>query len=76
MSRWTPCKRKEFMRRLRGLGFDGSYSGTRHQFMIFGEKRLAIPSNPEYSIPQLRFMMREVETIVGREITLEAWSEL
>jgi hypothetical protein len=44
--------------------------------MIFGEKRLAIPSNPEYSIPQLRFMMREVETIVGREITLEAWSEL
>lgn len=76
MSRWTPCKRKEFMRRLRGLGFDGPYSGTRHQFMIFGEKRLAIPSNPEYSIPQLRFMMREVETIVGREITLEAWSEL
>jgi len=64
------------MRRLRGLGFDGPYSGTRHQFMIFGEKRLAIPSNPEYSIPQLRFMMREVETIVGREITLEAWSEL
>jgi len=76
VSRWTPCKRKEFMRRLRGLGFDGPYSGTRHQFMIFGEKRLAIPSNPEYSIPQLRFMMREVETIVGREITLEAWSEL
>lgn len=76
MSRWTPCKRNEFIRRLRGLGFEGPYSGTRHQFMIFGEKRLAIPSNPEYSIPQLRFMMREVETIVGREITLEAWSEL
>ena len=28
MSRWSPCKRREFVRRLRALGFDGPFSGT------------------------------------------------
>ena len=51
MSQWMPCKRREFIRRLRELGFDGPYSGTRHQFMVYGQQRLAIPSNEEYSVP-------------------------
>lgn len=76
MSRWTPCKRGDFIRKLRKLGFDGPYSGTRHQFMIYSQKRLAIPTNPEYSVSQLRMMIREVESILGREITLEAWVAL
>ena len=42
MARWMPCKRRDFIRRLRNLGFDGPYSGTRHQFMIFNQHRLAI----------------------------------
>jgi hypothetical protein len=74
VSRWTPCKRSEFIRKLRQLGFDGPFSGTRHQFMIVGQKRLAIPANAEYSIPQLRTMLREIEEILGRDITLEQWS--
>ena len=76
MSRWTPCKRAEFIRKLRKLGFDGPYSGARHQFMIQSQKRLAIPSNAEYSVPQLRMMIREVETILGGAISLEDWIEL
>ena len=28
MSRWTPCKRNDFIRKLRGLGFDGPFSGS------------------------------------------------
>ena len=48
MSRWSPCKRREFVRRLRALGFDGPLSGTRHQFMTFGSHRLTIPSNEEF----------------------------
>jgi hypothetical protein len=44
---------------LRQLGFDGPFSGTRHQFVVFVQKRLAIPSNPEYSVPQLRMLIRE-----------------
>ena len=70
MSRWTPCKRREFVRRLRRLGFDGPFSGTRHEFMIFEEHRLSIPSNQEYSVPQLRMMVRAVEEMTGREIPL------
>jgi len=76
VSRWIPCKRQEFVRRLRQLGFDGPFSATRHQFMVVGQKRLAIPSNSEYSVPQLRVMVREVESMLGREIGLEEWNAL
>lgn len=76
MSRWTPCKRQDFIRRLRQLGFDGPFSGTRHQFMVYDQNRLAIPSNKEYSVSQLRMMIREVEGIIGREIKVEEWNIL
>ena len=76
MSRWVPCKRREFIKRLRAIGFDGPFSGTRHQFMIYGQHRLAIPSNDEYSVPQLRMMLQEVAAILGREIKAEEWNEL
>jgi hypothetical protein len=61
---------------LRQLGFDGPFSGTRHQFVVFVQKRLAIPSNPEYSVPQLRMLIREAEGVLGRSITLEEWGSL
>ncbi len=73
MNRWTPCKRRDFIRRLRKLGFDGPYSGTRHQFMTYQNHRLSIPSNSEYSVPQLRFMVREIGAILEREITASDW---
>jgi len=76
MSRWQPCKRREFIRRLRKLDFDGPYSGTRHQFMVFEEYRLTIPSNTEYSVPQLHMMLNEVEGILGRAITADEWNKL
>lgn len=76
MSRWTPCKRQEFVRRLRSLDFEGSFSGTRHQFLVLGSHRLTVPSNPEYSVPQLRMMLREAEEILGRPISLEEWNKL
>jgi len=44
--------------------------------MIYEEHRLAIPSNPEYSVPQLKMLIREVEAIIGRKITLKEWEEL
>jgi len=76
MSLWVPCKRREFIRKLRKLGFDGPFSGTRHQFLIYSQHRLAIPSNTEYSIPQLRMMVREIEDIMGRVITADEWHRL
>jgi hypothetical protein len=76
MSQWTPCKRRDFIRRLRKIGFDGPYSGTRHQFMILGQHRLAIFTNSEFSVPQLRMMVREVQQIVGRDIHPDEWNNL
>jgi predicted RNA binding protein YcfA (HicA-like mRNA interferase family) len=76
MSRWSPCKRSDFVRRLRQLGFTGLYSGAKHQFMVHENHRLTIPSNKEFSVPQLRVMLREVEVIIGREITADEWESL
>lgn len=76
MSRWNPCRRSEFIRRLRKLGFEGVYSGTKHQFMTYEQYRLTIPSNAEYSVPQLRMMIREVEQILGRQIPADEWNVL
>jgi hypothetical protein len=76
MSAWSPCKRREFIRRLRAIGFAGPFSGTQHRFMTFEQHRLAMPSNSEYAVPQLRFMLREVENIIGRKITANEWNEI
>lgn len=78
MSRWTPCRRADFVRRLVKLGFDGPYSGARHQFMTTGPHRLTIPSNAEYSVGQVRLilMIREVEVVLGRPISLDEWAKL
>ena len=44
--------------------------------MVLADHRLAIPSNSEFSVPQLRMMMREVERIISREITSDEWENL
>jgi hypothetical protein len=76
VSRWTPCKRRDFIRKLRSLGFDGPFFGTRHSFMVWGAHRLAIPSNAEYSVAQLRMLLSEVEAILGRPVSPEEWEGL
>ena len=76
MNRWNPCRRRDFVRRLRRLGFDGPFSGTRHQFMIFANHRLTIPSSNEYSIPLLRLLLREVSTIIERDVSPQEWNAL
>lgn len=76
MSRWAPCKRRDFIKKLRAIGFDGLYSGTNHQFLLFGNYRLAIPTNSEYSVPQLKMMLNEVEEIINRKILFDEWNKL
>ena len=76
MSQWQPCKRRVFIKRLRQLGFDGPYSGTRHQFMIYSNHRMSIPSDSEYSVPQLRMMLNEAESIIDRSISSDEWNGL
>jgi hypothetical protein len=58
------------------LGFTGPYAGTQHQFMIIDQRRLAIPPNPEYSAGQLRVLLREVESVLGRTVSIDEWAGL
>lgn len=76
MSPWRPCKRRDFIHKLQRLGFTGPYSGARHHFLVFQHYRLALPSNSEYSVPQLQMMLDEVEAILQRRITPNEWARL
>ena len=76
MNRWKPCKRRVYIKKLRELGFDGPFTGAKHQFMTCLGHRLAIRSNEEYSIPQLRFMIKEVGLILRRGISLDKWEKI
>ncbi|MBU1262234.1 type II toxin-antitoxin system HicA family toxin [bacterium] len=76
MSLLSPCKRREFICKLCKLGFSGPFVGRKHHFMIYKEYRLAIPSNREYSIPQLKMMLGEIESILERRIVTEEWCNL
>ena len=44
--------------------------------MIWKEERLTVPSNAEYSVPQLKMMLLEITDIIEREITLDEWQNL
>jgi hypothetical protein len=44
MPRLNPVSRREFVQRLRSLGFEGPYSGGRHEFMLRGDRRLILPN--------------------------------
>ena len=76
MKSWNPCKRRDFIRKLKALGFKGPYAGAKHQFMIYGQQRLSIPSNKEYSIPQLKMMITEISLITAEDINPEYWNNL
>jgi len=48
MPRLGPIKRRDLIKYLRELGFDGPYTGSRHQLMVRGEVTVRIP-NPHRS---------------------------
>jgi len=39
--------------------------------MILGQHRQTIPTNAEYSVPQVRLILRQVESILARPVALE-----
>jgi predicted RNA binding protein YcfA (HicA-like mRNA interferase family) len=48
MPRLGTIKRRDLIKYLRELGFDGPYTGSRHQLMVRGEVTVRIP-NPHRS---------------------------
>lgn len=76
MVKWRPCPRKEFIKKLKAIGFTSPEAGGRHFFMRHGTYTLTIPSNKEHSIPQLKMLLHEIEEGIGRKITIEEWYSL
>jgi hypothetical protein len=56
------------------LDFVGPHRGARHEFLVHGQRRQTIPSNAEFSVPQVRVLLRQVEAILGRKISADEWN--
>jgi len=50
MPRLGPTKRKDLIRYFKELGFDGPYSGKRHQFMVRNDVTVWLPNPHEGDI--------------------------
>jgi predicted RNA binding protein YcfA (HicA-like mRNA interferase family) len=44
MTRLNPISRRELVQRLRELGFEGPFTGGRHEFVVRGSVRLILPN--------------------------------
>ncbi len=66
----SPIHRRDFIKRMRKLGWEGPFSGGNHQYMGKGEHNVHIP-NPhgrsEIRAPMLKELLRQAE------ITWEEW---
>ena len=76
MAKWTPCKRREFISKVRKLGFESPEPGARHFYMRCGTFTLTLPGNAEYSVPQIKVLLKEIELGTKKKISLEKWQEL
>jgi len=76
MGKWTPCKRRDFIRKLRKLGFESPEPGGSHFYMRYGSFTLTLPNNKEYSVPQVKMLVSEIELGIKKKISLEKWQNL
>lgn len=44
--------------------------------MIYRNQRLAVPSNEDYSVAQLRMMIHEIEEMIDRKVSAKEWNNL
>lgn len=43
---------------------------------VTAQYTLTIPSNKEYSVPQVRMLLNEVAKALGRKVTIQEWLSL
>jgi len=72
MPRFGPIKRKSLIRHFRHLGFEGPFSGGRHQYMVCGSIVIRIPNPHQGDIAKdlLARILRQAA------ISREEWEEL
>jgi predicted RNA binding protein YcfA (HicA-like mRNA interferase family) len=71
-----PVKRRDFIRKLKRLGFDDVQSGAKHAFMRYGTYRQRLPNDDEYSVPLLKRLLKQVEQGIGRPLSDDEWNSL
>lgn len=69
MPNLNPVSRRELVRKLKGLGFEGPFPGGKHQWMRRGSLRLTIP-NPHGGAFDPGFIRRILRQA---GLTLEDW---
>lgn len=62
--------RRELIRKFRSLGYEGPFSGGRHQFMVKGQKKIRIP-NPHGSGDIHKSLIKEILRQAG--ISNDEW---
>ncbi|MBU0543816.1 MAG: type II toxin-antitoxin system HicA family toxin [Proteobacteria bacterium] len=76
MGKWNPCKRKDFIRKLKKIGFNPPESGGGHFYMRYGSYTLTLPGNKEYSVPQIKMLLKEIEVGIKKKLPLDMWDKL
>ena len=76
MGKWKPCKRRDFIKKLKKLGFGSPEPGGRHFYMRHGTDTLPLPNNKEYSVPQIKMLKNEVEHGIGKQISIGEWENI
>ncbi|MEA3471432.1 MAG: type II toxin-antitoxin system HicA family toxin [Thermodesulfobacteriota bacterium] len=76
MGKWNPCKRREFIKKLKKVGFKPPEPGGSHFYMRYGTYTLTLPSNKEYSVPQVKMLLNEIEQGIKKEISSDEWESL
>lgn len=64
-----PVSRRELVRRLRKLGFEGPYSGTGHEYMVRGDQFVPIP-NPHRREIGVNLL---IEILKEAQVSREEW---
>jgi len=76
MPKWRPCKRRDFIKKLKRIGFAAPEPGGNHFYMRYGTYTFTVPSNQEFSVPQVRTLLKEIEQGIKKEISLDEWERL
>ena len=67
-----PLSRRELIRKLKGLSFEGPFLATKHQYMLKGSHKIFIP-NPhgkDIGVPIIRNIINQIG------IDLKGWEEV
>ena len=71
MARFSPVPRRELVRKLKALGFDGPFPGGKHEWMRKGAVRIIVPNPHEGDIDPglIRRILRQAR------ISVDEWNK-